>query len=437
MSLSDDELCSHAVVVVGAQWGDEGKGKLVDLFAQRAELVVRYQGGNNAGHTIVHEGKKYAFHLIPSGVLHPNTSCALGNGVVVDASVLRGEIEELKARHIDLSGRFFVSAQAHLIMPYHVALDRAREDAASSSDAIGTTRRGIGPCYADKTARRGVRVEDLLSEDILLARITGALDETNALLEYYGHQPFSADTVVEQMLTHAAFLKPFICDVGALVDRTLKAGNQVLFEGAQGAMLDIDHGTYPFVTSSSPVASGAAIGSGVGPTRIDRVIGVTKAYCTRVGAGPFPTELFGEEGERLAQRGCEFGTTTGRRRRCGWIDLVALRRSVQVNGLTELAITKLDVLSGFKRIGVCDAWSIEGRIVRDWPLLSSEVLKAQPQFEYLDGWDTDIDEVRELADLPDAARALVARIEQSVGVPVSYIGTGQDRAAIVNLASGN
>ena len=436
-------------VLVGAQWGDEGKGKLVDLLAERAGLVVRYQGGNNAGHTIVHAGETFAFHLVPSGVLHEDTICALGNGVVVDPQVLRREVEGLVERGIDIGDRLRISPHAHLIMPYHVALDEAREVAAIASErsgrpgapagvqakdsaAIGTTRRGIGPCYADKTARRGVRVEDLFDADLLRSRITAALSETNVLLGHYGHDGFSVEAVVDQALAHADFFRRYVADVGALVERVRARGGDVLLEGAQGTLLDIDHGTYPFVTSSSPVAGGAATGSGIGPTRIDRVIGVAKAYCTRVGAGPFPTELFDATGDQLVERGGEFGTTTGRRRRCGWIDLVALRRAVQVNGLTELAITKLDVLSGFEQVGVCDAYEIEdGERTRDFPALAGDLYRATAVVELLDGWSEDVAAVRSWSDLPDAARALLERIESSVGVPVTFVGTGQDRAAVI------
>jgi adenylosuccinate synthase len=439
-------------VLVGAQWGDEGKGKLVDLLAERAELVVRYQGGNNAGHTIVHAGETFAFHLVPSGVLHDGTVCALGNGVVVDPLVLRREVEGLAERGIDIGDRLRVSPHAHLIMPYHVALDDARETAAIAAErtgsagrpagvqakdsaAIGTTRRGIGPCYADKTARRGVRVEDLFDEELLRARIAAALSETNVLLAHYGHEGFSVDAVLDQARAHAAFFERYVADVGALVERVRERGGGVLLEGAQGTLLDVDHGTYPFVTSSSPVAGGAATGSGIGPTRIDRVIGVAKAYCTRVGAGPFPTELFDAVGDRLVERGGEFGTTTGRRRRCGWIDLVALRRAAQVNGLTELAITKLDVLSGFEQVGVCDSYDVDGAQVRDWPLLSRDVYRATANVELLPGWSEDIDAVSSVDDLPARARALIERIEQGVGVPVTFVGTGQDRASVVEVGT--
>ncbi|MBC7462399.1 MAG: adenylosuccinate synthase [Thermoleophilia bacterium] len=434
-------------VLVGAQWGDEGKGKLVDLLAETAELVVRYQGGNNAGHTIVRGGETFAFHLVPSGVLHEGTLCALANGVVIDPQVLRREVQGLDEAGIDVRERLRISPQAHLIMPYHVALDEAREIAAiagerrgapanaigKDSAVIGTTRRGIGPCYADKTARRGVRVEDLFDVEHLRTRISAALGETNVLLAHYGHEGFSVDAVFDQIVAHAEFFRPFVTDVGALIERIAERGGNVLLEGAQGTLLDIDHGTYPFVTSSSPVAGGACTGAGIGPGRIDRVIGVAKAYATRVGAGPFPTELFDHVGDQLVDRGGEFGTTTGRRRRCGWIDLVALRRAAQVNGLTELAITKLDVLTGFDQIGLADSYDVGDATETAWPTLTADVVRATANVEYLPGWVEDIDAARSLDDLPEAAKVLLRRIQDSVGVPVTFVGTGQDREAVITL----
>lgn len=435
-------------VLIGAQWGDEGKGKLVDMLAEQAGLVVRYQGGNNAGHTIVHAGERFAFHLVPSGVLHAGTICALGNGVVIDAHVLRREIEGLREHGIDIDSRMRISPHAHLIMPYHVALDAAREMAAiagergaqktalaatgKDSAAIGTTRRGIGPCYADKTARRGVRVEDLFDDAHLRTKIAAALAETNVLLEHYGYDGFSVDAVFDETRAHAAFFRPFVSDVGALVEAARRDGEDVLLEGAQGTLLDLDHGTYPYVTSSSPIAGGACTGTGIGPTSIDRVIGVAKAYATRVGAGPFPTELFDETAAQLVERGGEFGTTTGRQRRCGWIDLVALRRAVRVNGLTELALTKLDVLSGFSQVGLCDSYEIDGERVAHWPALASDLSRATPVIELLPGWAHDVAAVRSMEDLPAEARSFVERIEAAAGIPITYVGTGQDRADIVS-----
>lgn len=445
-----------ATVLIGAQWGDEGKGKLVDMLAERARLVVRYQGGNNAGHTIVHAGETFAFHLVPSGVLHEGTLCALGNGVVIDPQVLRREVDGLRERGTDIDDRLRISPHAHLIMPYHVALDEAREMAAIAAErravsapasggsggaalavpgkdsaAIGTTRRGIGPCYADKTARKGVRVEDLFDDELLRTKIAAALNETNVLLEHYGHEGFSVDAVYDQARAHADFFRPFVADIGALAERLISGGEDVLLEGAQGTLLDLDHGTYPFVTSSSPVAGGACTGTGIGPTRIDRVIGVAKAYATRVGAGPFPTELFDANGDALVEKGGEFGTTTGRRRRCGWIDLVALRRAVRLNGMTELALTKLDVLSGFETVGLCERYELDGEPVDEWPALASDVARVSAVVEHVPGWAQDVDAVRSYEDLPQRARDFVERVERAVGIPVTYVGTGQDRASVI------
>ena len=425
-------------VVIGAQWGDEGKGKLVDRLAAHASLVVRYQGGNNAGHTIVRDGEKFSFHLVPSGILRPGTLCALGNGVVIDPNVLRGEVTALQESGIDTSG-LRVSAQAHLIMPYHIALDGAREEGAAAGDAagdvIGTTRRGIGPCYTDKIARRGIRVEDLFDPETLRRKIGVAVADANLVLtERFGQSGCDPDEVYEQVCAHAAFFEPVMADVGALIDEARRAGEHVLLEGAQGTMLDIDHGTYPFVTSSSPVAGGAATGAGIGPTQIDRVIGIAKAYATRVGEGPFPTEIHDETAAWLVEKGREFGTTTGRQRRCGWIDAVALRHAVRVNGLTDIALTKLDVLSGMESVALCDEYELEdGRRTRTMPVTQREFSSARPVYRVMDGWNEPIDHVRHPDELPAAARDFVAAIEAAVGIPISVVGVGQDRDALVDM----
>jgi adenylosuccinate synthase len=425
-------------VVIGAQWGDEGKGKIVDRLAERAQLVVRYQGGNNAGHTIVRDGEKFSFHLVPSGILHAGTTCALGNGVVIDPGVLRSEVASLQSHGVDVS-RLQVSAQAHLIMPYHVALDGAQElDAelpGADNAAIGTTRRGIGPCYADKIARRGIRVEDLFDPDSLRRKISAALAATNVLLEHrYGQSSFDATDVYEQVLAHADFFRPIVADVGATIDAVRQSGGLVLLEGAQGTLLDIDHGTYPYVTSSSPVAGGAATGSGIGPTAIDRVIGVAKAYVTRVGEGPFPTELHDSTGMFLVEKGGEFGTTTGRQRRCGWLDLVALRHAVRINGITELALTKLDVLQGMDAVCVCDAYELaDGTRTATMPVTQAEFRNAKPVYRTLPGWQQDVDTARVAADLPTAARTFLQAVETAVGIPVTVVGVGQDRSAVVDM----
>src|SRR5216110_280443 len=365
------------IVVVGAQWGDEGKGKVVDLLAEGADAVIRFQGGNNAGHTIVRGTEQFKFHLIPSGILYPGKRCIIGNGVVVDPRVLTQEIDDLKARGIDTSG-LRVSANAHLIMPYHLLLDSAGE-ARLGKLQIGTTRRGIGPCYADKAARLGIRVQDVLDPKILRQKIEVALVEKNVWLErVYGAEPLALDELAERYEAYAQRLRPYVADTSLLVDRALREGKDVLLEGGQGTLLDLDHGTYPFVTSSSTVAANAATGVGIGPNRIDRVIGVAKAYVTRVGEGPFPTEIQGADQERVRELGAEYGTVTGRERRCGWLDLVALRYAVRVNGITSLALTKLDVLSTFDRLPVCVRYRLrDGTETEDFPAHQSDFHAAE------------------------------------------------------------
>ncbi len=419
-------------VLVGAQWGDEGKGKLVDRLCEDAQLVVRYQGGNNAGHTIVLDGVRHALHIVPSGALRPDVICALGNGVVINPQVLAAEVEGLVTAGVSLDGRFVVSPAAHLVMPYHVALDGAREQAADG-DGIGTTRRGIGPCYSDKAARLGIRIEHLFDRDALRRRIAAVLPEKNARLEELGSsERFDVDAVLEEVLPYAAFFEPMVADVGELVAATAAAGGRVLLEGAQGTLLDIDHGTYPYVTSSSPVAGGACAGIGIGPTLIDEVIGVAKAYATRVGEGPFPSELNEADGEYLRVRGGEVGTTTGRPRRCGWIDLVALRHACRLNGCTGLALTKLDVLSGLEEVRACVAYRLaDGSTVDRMPPLQSQFAAAEPVWQTFPGWSEDLAAIRSETDLPPAAREFVRFIHESVGVPIVAIGVGQDRDALV------
>jgi adenylosuccinate synthase len=421
-----------ATVVIGAQWGDEGKGKVVDLLAERNDVVARYQGGNNAGHTIVAGDEVYKLHLIPSGILYPGTLCVIGNGVVVDPGVLRREIDELEARGVDVS-TLRISGNAHLIMPYHVALDGASEMRLGRF-SIGTTGRGIGPAYQDKAARLGVRAQDLLDEGILVRKIEIALELKNALFEHvYGVPAMSAQAVADEVLAHAGRLSPFIGDTAMLIDRELRAGKHVLFEGAQGTMLDIDHGTYPFVTSSNPVAGAACTGTGVGPTRIDRVIGVSKAYTTRVGEGPFPTEDDGDASRLLGERGNEFGTTTGRQRRCGWLDLVALKYAVRLSGVTELALTKLDVLSGFDTIRVCTAYRTrDGDVIEDFPYHQTIFHGCTPVYRDVPGWEADIAGLRDIDELPDAAHVYVDVIRAAIGVPITLIGTGQGRHDVID-----
>src|SRR3954469_219286 len=418
------------IVIVGAQWGDEGKGKVVDLLAEKADMVIRFQGGNNAGHTIVRNGVHWKFHLIPSGILYPGKLCAIGNGVVIDPKVLTGDLDELRAKGVDLSG-LRISANAHLIMPYHMYLDHAGETKLGKLQ-IGTTRRGIGPCYADKASRLGIRVQDLLDENILKKKIVAALEPKRLALRPYQKDPaLDLHAMTEEYVTHGHRLEQYIADTTSLVHDLLDRNSTVVFEGAQAAMLDIDHGTYPFVTSSNPVAGAACIGAGVGPKDIDEVWGVTKAYATRVGAGPFPTELDDDTGEELRRRGGEFGTTTGRPRRTGWIDLVALKYAARINGLTALVITKLDVLSGHERLCVCTKYrGAEGAVFERFPYHQSVLHRVTPIYEQLPGWSEDITECRTESDLPEAAREYLEYIADFIGVPVTLVGVGPGRDQI-------
>ncbi len=420
-----------ATVIVGAQWGDEGKGKVVDLLAERSDVVVRYQGGNNAGHTIVRDNETFKLHIIPSGILYANKLCIIGNGTVVDPGVLCEEIDGLEARGVSVDG-LRLSSAAHLIMPYHVLLDGAAE-VKLGRFSIGTTRRGIGPCYQDKAARVGIRAQDLLDESILVRKLAIALEQKNELLQkLHGIDPLDPKTVADQVLGHAERLRPFIADTSLLVNRALDAGKRVLFEGAQGTMLDIDHGTYPFVTSSNPVAGAACTGGGVGPTRIDGVLGVAKAYVTRVGEGPFPTELDDEAGKHMLEVGHEFGTTTGRQRRCGWLDLVALRYAARISGITELALTKLDVLSGLDTLKVCVAYETkDGERLGELPDNQSVFHSCRPVYEEVPGWTEDITEARELDELPPRARRYVDLIAATLDIPITLIGTGQGRHQVI------
>jgi adenylosuccinate synthase len=419
------------VVIVGAQWGDEGKGKVVDLLAEQAEVVIRFQGGNNAGHTIVRDGEEFKFHLIPSGILYPGKTCAIGNGVVIDPNVLIGELDALRRKRIDASG-LRISANAHLIMPYHVMLDTAGE-AKLGKYEIGTTKRGIGPCYTDKAARLGIRVQDMLDPKILRKKIFAALEPKKQLLRPFERDPkLDLHTIAEEYQRHGHRLEPHIADTARICWDALDAGGTVLFEGAQATLLDLDHGTYPFVTSSNPVAGSACVGAGVGPTDIDEVWGVCKAYTTRVGAGPFPTELDDEIGIHLRDKGHEFGTTTGRERRTGWLDMVALRYATRLNRLSSLAITKLDVLGGLDPIRVAVRYrSSEGAVLSEFPYHQTVLHGASAEYEELPGFDEDIGGCRTLDDLPKAAREYIAFIEEHAGVPVNLIGVGPGREQIV------
>jgi len=422
-----------ATVIVGAQWGDEGKGKVTDLLAERAHAVIRFQGGNNAGHTIVRDGQQFKLHLIPSGILHPNKMCVIGNGVVIDPKVLTEELEHLRRRGIDLGG-LRISANAHLIMPYHLLLDLAGEQRLGRLE-IGTTRRGIGPCYADKAARLGIRMQDLLDEKILKKKITAALEPKRLALRPHAKDPrLDLHAMVEDYVTYGHRLEPYIADTAKLVWDLLDRGGSVIFEGAQGALLDIDHGTYPFVTSSNPVAGAACIGSGVGPKDIDEVWGVTKAYTTRVGAGPFPTELDGRLADEFRERGGEYGTTTGRSRRVGWLDLVALRYAARLNSLTALVVTKLDVLTGLERLSLCTSYrGVEGAEFDSFPYHQSVLHHSRAEYEELPGWTEPIDDCRSPEELPPAARSYVERIAEFIGVPVVLVGVGPGRDQVVWL----
>ncbi len=418
------------IVVVGAQWGDEGKGKLVDVLAERANLVVRYQGGANAGHTVVIGESQFILRQIPSGMLHPQATCIIGNGVVLDPETLFGEVDELERRGISISGRLFVSDRAHLVLPYHKLLDAAAE----RSQGIGTTGRGIGPAYQDKTGRRGVRVADLRDRAVLLALLGDRVERANAALAAMGAP---AEASLEQ---HVAMLDQFAprllaiaADTGLLVHRAVKARQRVLLEGAQGALLDLDHGTYPYVTSSNTTSGGAAVGAGIGPTAIDGVLGVVKAYTTRVGNGPLPSAASPEDDERLRKLGGEFGAVTGRARRCGWFDATVVRYAVRVNGLTGLAVTKLDVLDTFAEIPVCTGYEVDGAPCDEFPAEVSRLDRVRPIYETMPGWQAPTTEVRRLAELPGAARAYLDRIEALADTPVRYVSVGTRRDQIIEV----
>jgi adenylosuccinate synthase len=445
------------VVIVGAQWGDEGKGKVTDLLAERADVIVRFQGGNNAGHTIVRDGEAFKFHLIPSGILRPEKASVIGNGVVLDPRILLGEIDGLRRRGIDV-GNLRISANAHLIMPYHVLLDTAGETKLGKL-SIGTTRRGIGPCYADKALRLGIRVQDLLDEKILRTKIRAALEPKQQALRELSVQRrklrkeagegaereaiegapdprLDLHTMTEEHVGYGHRLEPHIADTARLCWEALDEGRTVIFEGAQATLLDLDHGTYPFVTSSNPIAGAACVGAGVGPTDIDEVWGIAKAYTTRVGAGPFPTELHDEVGERMLEQGHEFGTTTGRRRRCGWIDLVALRYAVRLNRMSALTITKLDVLRGIDPLRLAVRYrSKEGAVFDRFPYHQSILHSAEPEYEELPGFDADISAARSEADLPAQARDYLRYIAEWAGVPIRLVGVGPDREQVVWIDS--
>jgi len=424
------------VAIIGAQWGDEGKGKIVDLFTHDADIIVRFQGGNNAGHTLVVNGEKTVLHLVPSGALHPNKLCIIGNGVVVDPEILIEEIDALKAQgHLTGDEQLRISEQAHVIMPYHKAIDLARERLRGKGK-IGTTGRGIGPAYEDKVARIGIRFIDLLEEDTFREKLQRNIEEKNFYLKaILQEQALDFDEMHDSYGRYREKLKGYVTNTGLLLDQHIRAGKRVLFEGAQGTLLDVDHGTYPYVTSSSTITGGACSGSGVGPQHIQQVIGISKAYTTRVGSGPFPTELDGPEGETLRREGAEFGATTGRSRRCGWFDAVSVRHAVRMNGLTGIALTKLDVLTGFKKIPICTAYRYDGRTVNEFPASSKVMAGAQPIYEELDGWTERLDDVRKFADLPVTAQRYVQRIEAVIGTEIILVSVGPGRMALTLMPS--
>jgi adenylosuccinate synthase len=421
-----------AIVLVGAQWGDEGKGKATDLLGDRVDFVVRYQGGNNAGHTVVIGEESYALHLLPSGVLSPRVTPVIGNGVVIDPEVLLAEIDGLAERGVSCD-RLLISADAHLIMPHHRALDRVTERYLGSA-RIGTTGRGIGPAYADKVARTGIRVQDLFDPGILRQKLDLVLREKNQVLaKVYNRRGIDVDAVTVEYVGYGEKLRRYVADTSAVLNRALDEDKSVLLEGAQATLLDVDHGTYPFVTSSSPTAGGACAGSGIGPTRIATVVGVAKAYTTRVGAGPFPTELGGDQGEWLRKAGGEYGVTTGRPRRCGWFDAVIARYAARVNGVTDFFVTKLDVLSGLEQVPVCVAYDVDGKRHTEMPMTQTEFHHAVPVYEFFDGWWEDLSEAREFGELPRNAREYVRSLEEMIDAPVAAVGTGPRRDQTLQL----
>jgi adenylosuccinate synthase len=424
-----------ATVIVGVQWGDEGKAKVLDALTHETDIVVRYQGGSNAGHTVYVGTERYAFHLVPSGILHDKKTCVIANGCVVDPEGLLKEIDGLLPRGVKIDGsNLLLSDRAHLVMPYHKLIDQLSEKKKESSgqEKLGTTGKGIGPCYVDKVARGGLRVCDLLKPEYFLERVKARVSELNPILTtLYGHDPLDAKKVADEVLSFAPRLKPFIADTNAFINDALAAGKRVLLEGAQGSLLDIDHGTYPFVTSSNATAGGASTGTGISPRKITLAIGVLKAYTTRVGTGPFPTELFDEVGLGIQTRGKEFGTTTGRKRRCGWFDAVGVRYAVDVSGIDELALTKIDVLTGEKELKICTSYEIDGKRLDRFPADHHSLVAAKPVYETMPGWSENIENVREFSQLPATAQRYVERLEKLAGAKIRYVGVGPSRDAMI------
>lgn len=418
------------IVVVGAQWGDEGKGKATDQLGDRVDYCVRYSGGNNAGHTIVVNGERYALHLLPSGILNENCTPVIGNGVVVDLDVLFQEMDGLAARGVDAS-KLMVSANAHIIASYHQTIDKVTERFLGKAK-IGTTGRGVGPAYADKVNRIGLRIQDLFDASILRQKVEASLEQKNHLLvKVYNRRALDPVQVTEHLLSHAERIRPHVADVSRVLNDALDQGRVVLFEGAQAHHLDVDHGTYPYVTSSNPIAAGACVGAGVGPTRIDRVVGIAKAYTTRVGEGPMPTELFDADGDRLREVGAEFGTTTGRKRRCGWFDSLVVESATNANAFTDIFLTKLDILTGWDKVPVCVGYEVDGEKHDTMPVSQSDFHHAKPVYEFLDGWSEDISGCRDFDDLPKATQAYVRRLEELCGARISGIGVGPSREQVI------
>ena len=417
-------------LIVGAQWGDEGKGKIVDLISNNAEIVARYQGGANAGHTIVIGDKQYVLHLIPSGILQSDVKCVIGNGVVIDPEALIEEIEMLKSHGIDVTGRLFISHKAHLIMPYHKMLDKARES--KSNKAIGTTGRGIGPAYIDKARRTGIRIVDLLDREVLEEKLRANVEEQNEVLtKIFGFEELKVEEILEKYLEFDEIIDPFVTDTNLLINNAIAEGKEIIAEGAQGALLDLDHGTYPYVTSSNPISGGACTGLGIPPTSINKVIGIVKAYNTRVGNGPFPTELEDVYGEKLQNNGAEFGATTGRPRRCGWLDLVALRYSVMINGISEVALTKLDVLDDFETIKVCTEYIHDGKTQKYYPAITSVLDKVEPVYKEFKGWNTSLNDCKSFDELPIEAKEYIKYIEDFTGTKVTIVSNSPKREGTI------
>ncbi len=419
-------------ILIGAQWGDEGKGKIIDVLARKSDIIVRYQGGNNAGHTVKFDDEKFVLHLIPSGILHPGKICVIGNGVVLDPEAFFEEVRMLERKGVPVKGRLFVSEGAHILFPYHRLLDQLREESRFKTDLIGTTKKGIGPCYADKMARLGIRVADLKNVSFFKERLTKVLDEKNLFLrKIYGHPGVSFAKVFAGIMKYRAKLLSFSMDTPRYLYDASRKGRSILFEGAQGTMLDVDHGTYPFVTSSNATVGGAITGSGVSPTLIDRVIGVVKAYTTRVGEGPFPSQFQPALMKAIQMKGEEFGSTTGRPRRCGWFDAVIARHAVRINGLDEMAVMKLDVLSGLPEIKIATAYKIGGKICKEYPVAADEFSRCQPVYETMKGWNEDISGVRRWKDLPESAKKYLRRLEDLLTTPIKIVSVGSKRTQTI------